>query len=382
MKITNYNAQMSAQTSKTVIEKTKASSLSVVATKKLLRNGSLSPSAFTDPITGATIKLSDEAKKALEEQIKQANEEQERQADEDPFKKAAENQIAKANKITTNFKKFMKADFRDYRISILERMMQALTGKKIKLQQTPEIKLSYDTPQTPIPMTNEVGAVSAFVNITSFTTERYESESVSFSAQANVSTEDGREINVDLGLNLSRELYQKLEINQIQAGVFVDPLVINFDADIARLNNQKITFDLDCDGKSDQISTLAKGSGYLALDKNGDGVINDGSELFGAQNGDGFADLAGYDKDGNGWIDENDEIWDKLRIWVHDENGEPQLLGLGEVGVGAIFLGNVNTDYTLSGDNPADVNGMLRKTGFFLKENGGAGTVQHVDLKI
>ena len=44
---------------------------------------------------------------------------------------------------------------------------------------------------------------------------------------------------------------------------------------------------------------MLNGSGYLALDKNGDGTINDGSELFGTRNGDGFADLAQYDEDGN-----------------------------------------------------------------------------------
>ena len=63
------------------------------------------------------------------------------------------------------------------------------------------------------------------------------------------------------------------------------------------LSDQTFYFDLDADGKEEEISVL-NGSGYLALDKNGDGVINDGSELFGTKNGDGFADLARYDEDG------------------------------------------------------------------------------------
>mgnify|MGYP000465316364 CR=1 FL=1 len=54
---------------------------------------------------------------------------------------------------------------------------------------------------------------------------------------------------------------------------------------------------------------LQGGSGYLALNKNGDGVINDGSELFGTASGDGFYDLSMYDEDGNGWIDENDHAY-------------------------------------------------------------------------
>ncbi len=117
----------------------------------------------------------------------------------------------------------------------------------------------------------------------------------------------------------------------------------------------------------------------LALDKNGDGVINDGSELFGTKSGDGFRDLAAYDSDGNGWIDENDEIWEKLLIWTRDEDGKEICYKLSEKGVGAIYTGNVNTDFSLNGaDNAA--NGRIRRTGLFLYENGMAGTVQHVDV--
>lgn len=48
------------------------------------------------------------------------------------------------------------------------------------------------------------------------------------------------------------------------------------------------------------------GGVFLALDKNGDSVINDGKELFGAATGQGFKELAIYDSDKNYWIDEND----------------------------------------------------------------------------
>lgn len=61
---------------------------------------------------------------------------------------------------------------------------------------------------------------------------------------------------------------------------------------------------MDCDGKQEEISKLNAGCGYLALDKNGDGVINDGNELFGVKTGDGFYELSKYDSDLNGWIDE------------------------------------------------------------------------------
>lgn len=143
--------------------------------------------------------------------------------------------------------------------------------------------------------------------------------------------------------------------------------------------DQKFLFDLDCDGEKDNISRLDSGSGYLALDLNGDGVINDGSELFGTRSGDGFSDLARYDSDGNGWIDENDEIWRRLRIWTQDDRGNDKLYTLSDKNVGAIYLGNVSTDYSLQ-SSKGNTNAAIRKTGIFLYENGMAGTVQHLDL--
>lgn len=74
-----------------------------------------------------------------------------------------------------------------------------------------------------------------------------------------------------------------------------DPLVINLNSSTAQVTDQKFYFDLDADGTADRISMLKSGSGFLALDKNGNGKIDDGSELFGTQSGDGFADLEEYD---------------------------------------------------------------------------------------
>ena len=52
----------------------------------------------------------------------------------------------------------------------------------------------------------------------------------------------------------------------------------------------KTDFDVDSDGQADKGVDAAAGSGFLALDKNSDGKVNNGSELFGAQSGNGFAD--------------------------------------------------------------------------------------------
>ncbi len=232
--------------------------------------------------------------------------------------------------------------------------------------------------------------VAARMKVLNYVGETYsvEQEDTSFSTVGTVRTKDGREINFNVNVNMSRrcEEYYKEELNVAQFALY-DPLVINLDTDVTELSDQTFYFDLDADGEEEEISML-KGSGYLALDKNNDGVINDGSELFGTKNGDGFADLARYDEDGNGWIDENDSIWSKLKIWCKDENGNDVLYKLSDKGVGAICLENVSTDFTMQGDRKAQdgttnanaTNAVIRKTGIFLYENGNIGTVQHVDL--
>lgn len=176
-----------------------------------------------------------------------------------------------------------------------------------------------------------------------------ESETTSFSTKGIVKTADGREISFGLNLEMSRSFRAYYE-ESYDIGVLncTDPLVINLNGNIAGLSDQTFYFDLDGDGEKEEISSLQSGSGYLALDLNEDGEINDGSELFGTKSGNGFADLAKYDSDGNGWIDEDDEIWSKLLIWTKDEDGKDKLYHLSEAGVGAICLQNERTEFSLN----------------------------------
>lgn len=217
-------------------------------------------------------------------------------------------------------------------------------------------------------------------NITT-TASVYESEFTSFNANGIVNTDDGRSIEVNLSISMSSSFEasfsQAFSFNTLRC---TDPLVINlFDAP-ANLKDLKFFFDLDADGTEEEISSLANGSGFLALDKNDDGIINDGSELFGVKSGNGFKDLAMYDEDHNGWIDENDSIFEKLKIWVKDENGNDLLYTLKDKNVGAICLQNQDTDFGLRSSRTFEMNGYVRKTGVFLYEDGNAGTIQHVDL--
>lgn len=214
------------------------------------------------------------------------------------------------------------------------------------------------------------------------TQEQYyeESESTSFTTSGLVRTADGREISIHMEVGMSRRFssyYQEeLQIARINT---CDPLVLNFEGSAAELTDQKFFFDIDADGVKDEVSMLGSGSGYLALDKNQDGVINDGSELFGPQSGSGFRELAAYDQDGNGWIDENDAVWSRLKIWCKNPDGTDALYTLAEKGGGAICLNSTDTEFSLK-DAENRTNGIIRSTGFFLYESGETGTVQHLDL--
>lgn len=209
-----------------------------------------------------------------------------------------------------------------------------------------------------------------------------ESESTSFATTGMVQTADGRNISFGVEMSLSRAFMSEINTLKSENFIMCDPLIINMDTDMAEITDQKFLFDLDSDGREEEISFAGPGSGFLALDRNEDGKINDGSELFGTKSGDGFADLAVYDEDGNGWIDENDSIFHRLKIWTKDEDGSDRLIDLRKADVGAVYLGNADTEYQLKSESN-ETKGAIRKTGIYLKESTGqVGTVNHVDLVI
>jgi len=108
------------------------------------------------------------------------------------------------------------------------------------------------------------------------------------------------------------------------------PLVLDLDGDGVQLGalDDGVAFDLLGDGTRVHTAWPSAGDGFLALDQNGNGVVDDATELFGSATGgeafdDGFAALARLDDDGTGIIDGNDAVFDELRVWVDaDQDGE------------------------------------------------------------
>ncbi|MBB5019857.1 hypothetical protein HNQ59_003165 [Chitinivorax tropicus] len=270
----------------------------------------------------------------------------------------------------------------DPKLYLLKLAIESMTGKKIQMFRVP----NQEQPATGNSGSGSEGNVQPQPNWGAEYAYRetyYERESLSFSMNATVKTEDGKTLNVGFSFEMEREFYYESSI-RLQLGNAAqrkDPLVINLDVPAAKLTDQKMPLDLDSDGRSEKVATLAPGSGYLALDKNGDGKINNGKELFGAATGDGFSELRDYDNDHNQWIDEGDTIFNKLRVWLIGADGKSALLNLKETGIGAIFLGKVDSAYALNGQQNQNL-GQLKSTGFYLSDKGKAGTIQQVDLTI
>ncbi|BBP45041.1 hypothetical protein THMIRHAS_04140 [Thiosulfatimonas sediminis] len=207
-----------------------------------------------------------------------------------------------------------------------------------------------------------------------------ETESVRFEAMGNVKTADGRLIDFSLAMTQSRTFSTQSELLLEKGVIPKDPLVVNFGGQPAELSLHQIALDINDNLEMKQINVMKPGSGFLALDKNQDGQISKGSELFGPQSGNGFQDLAHYDLDQNGWIDENDPVFAELRIYHQAENGMMQLNGLMELNIGAISLHNISTEFSHK-NAQNELQAQTRSSSVFLYEDSGqAGTVQQIDL--
>ncbi len=125
-----------------------------------------------------------------------------------------------------------------------------------------------------------------------------------------------------------------------------DPIVLDLDADGVDLS-ASVAFDLNADGAAEQIGWAGADEGLLAVDFDGSGLIEDGTELFSENfNGETFADslaaLASFDDTGDGVIDANDARFGDILVW-QDANSDGvsqpgELTTLAERGITSIDL--------------------------------------------
>lgn len=167
-----------------------------------------------------------------------------------------------------------------------------------------------------------------------------ETENTAFQATGVAKTADGRELSFNVSLEMSRAFVAQSTVKYPRR-ITLRPIRLSSISiqPPPRSATRSSSLILTPTERRMRFPLLAKGSGFLALDKNGDGLVNNGSELFGTKSGNGFADLAVYDSDGNSWIDEADAIFSKLKVWTKDVKGNSILMSLKDADVGAIYLG-------------------------------------------
>jgi hypothetical protein len=113
----------------------------------------------------------------------------------------------------------------------------------------------------------------------------------------------------------------------------VSPIVLDLNGDGIQTTSMDLTggrFDLLNDGNPIPSGWLSPEDGFLAIDTNGNGVIDDRSELFGGAVGEGFAKLASFDSNADGVVDAADARFAELEIW-QDKDGDHRT-GAGELG--------------------------------------------------
>ena len=215
--------------------------------------------------------------------------------------------------------------------------------------------------------------------------EYYKKNEINFKAQAIIKTTD-KEINIDLNITYTKEFYEanKQRVNS-SGDTFKDPLIIKYDLSSNYFDSiseeLSFKFDINSNGEKLDIPLLKEGSGFLALDKNSNGLIDDGNELFGPHTQNGFAELRQYDEDKNGWIDKNDSVFKNLIIWTKNENGDDFLMALDDANVGAIYLTDIQTDFVYDKSVQEGL-AYLKQSSIFLTQDGEAGLVTGVDFKV
>jgi hypothetical protein len=164
--------------------------------------------------------------------------------------------------------------------------------------------------------------------------ESFHMESSAISASSEVTATGSRQslslvvqsidIAVDRKTGTVTVTQQSLSVSvEVRTGDMVqsDPLILDLAGNgIALAAVGDRLFDLDGDGKLDRPAWVAGDDALLALDRDGNGAIDDGRELFGDQNGaaDGFGELARFDVNGDGGIDAADPAFAKLKLLFAD----------------------------------------------------------------
>jgi hypothetical protein len=130
---------------------------------------------------------------------------------------------------------------------------------------------------------------------------------------------------------------------------YSSPIAIDLNGDgVQTLSLQASTgrFDLLNTGNAIHSGWLSPEDGFLAIDSNGNGRIDDRSELFGGELGEGFAKLATFDTNADGLVTAQDARFSELLVW-RDRDGDHQTSADELSTLAAAGIASLDTRYTV-----------------------------------
>ena len=163
-------------------------------------------------------------------------------------------------------------------------------------------------------------------------------------------------------------------------------LVVDMDGDgVETITSEEgVYFDHDGNRFAEKTAWAGADDALLVWDRNGNGLIDDGSELFGnnflLQDGtkaaNGFEALKEFDSNGDGIVDARDDRWSELQLW-QDKNGngavdDGELLTMEEGGVAGLHTGYQDQNHTDESGN------QHNQSGSFIRDDGTTGQMTDV----
>lgn len=262
----------------------------------------------------------------------------------------------------------------DLDYQILRQTLRFMKGDVFGDEERPAPQAVQDTPVTAPPAaTATAGAQQPTSGFSldfvheSTTVVRVDIEGRDESGEFRVRFEAIRHERTSLSINASQQPQQQ-----------ADPLILDLDGNGIQTTGIEngVLFDMTGDGRKERTSFVSGNDAFLALDRNGNGGIDDGRELFGDQHGasNGFEELAGFDENGDGRIDAGDGIFTQLRLFSLNPDGSQNLRMLDEAGISAIHLDYRNAAIDLNRDD------RLAQTGSYERDDGSTGLAGDVLL--
>jgi hypothetical protein len=194
-------------------------------------------------------------------------------------------------------------------------------------------------------------------------------------------------------LSIAEMVWRRFDTAQRYVPPRADPLTLDLDGDgletVPVSATNPVLFDHNGDGIKTGTGWVKGDDGFLALDRDGNGAIDSGRELFGdstplfdtegheiGKAEDGFDALAQEDSNHDGIVNAQDDRWNELRIWQDaNQNGiseADELKTMAAAGIASINVAKTEHSQILPGGNEiADLGRFTRTDG----TSGSTGTV-------